>query len=182
VTLAELLAGTGTTAEQAAAHLDALPAGDRVAQVVELSRSHQQRLWQLASAAPGKSGELDGDYAGRNSLQLLSHFHKRFGSSGGGIVGHNRHPLMWLIGPGYFSVEAGAPGLLRFDYARLPAAPPPGWPPVASNTGLFARAVYGGLVDEVAWVTRDVLVGAAYRSGRPLDSYFVLAREERAAR
>ena len=47
---------------------------------------------------------------------------------------------------------------------------------VVSNTGTFSRPVYGHLSDRVAWVAADVLIGAAYRLGRPLDSYFVLAR------
>jgi hypothetical protein len=39
-----------------------------------------------------------------------------------------------------------------------------------------AKPVYGGLRDRVAWVSPDVLIGAAFREGTPLDSYFVLVR------
>jgi hypothetical protein len=92
------------------------------------------------------------------------------------MVGRNRHALSWLIGPGYFKIESDDTGALRFDYEQVPAASPPGWPAVRPNNGTFSRLVYGHLLDRVAWVSADILVGAAYRSGKPLDSYFVLVR------
>ena len=65
---------------------------------------------------------------------------------------------------------------LEFDYGHVPSQAPDGWPPVKSNDGLLARPVYANLLDRVVWVSPDVLVGAAYRGGEPLDSYFVLVR------
>lgn len=122
------------------------------------------------------AGTEEAVFAGRNSLRALTRFQKCFGKQGSATIGYNRHSLGRLIGPGYFTVLAEDGGLLRFDYDTLPAAGLPGWPPVASNQGLFAGQVYGHLSDRVAWVSTDVLVGSAYRSGKDLDSYFVLAR------
>jgi hypothetical protein len=166
--------------------LDAATAPDRIAAVQAMSRDAQKRLWSVASSGSLAAGELitagaaDGTerFAGRNSLALFSRFEKWFFRSGGGTFGMNRHPLMPLIGPGYFGVQERPSGGLVFAYRQLPDAAPQGWPEVRSNDRGLARAVYGGLVDEVVWVSRDVLVGAAFRDGRPMDSYFVLARLE----
>ncbi len=179
-----MLDGGRASAVDVGDYLDGLAPAERVAECVALGAQRQRALWELASAArPARRGMLvgprDGDvatFAGRNSLPVLSRFAKRFARQGGEVVGMNAHPLRRLIGPGYFTVEAtGADGLLRFDYRRIPAAAPPGWPAVAPNTRPLARPVYGNLVDAVAWVTADVLVGSATRAGRPIGSYFVIA-------
>lgn len=164
--------------------LDTASAADRITAITAMSRDQQKRLWLAASNHPSPNGELIAPgapdatqrFAGRNSLLLFSRFEKRFFRSEGRVFGMNQHPLMPLIGPGYFGVAARSMGGLVFGYRQLPATPPEHWPAVRSNERGPARAVYGGLVDEVVWVSSDVLVGAAFRDGRPLDSYFVLAR------
>jgi hypothetical protein len=184
MSLASLLDQPGMSMAEIGPHLDALDSADRVAECGALSAARQKRLWELASAAPRPGG---GDlipggqdtavFAGRNSLGMFSHFQKRFARRGAEIAGYNVHPLAWLIGPGYFMVETGPAGMpLRFDYARVPTAAPAGWPRVSDNSSALARPVYGGLLDEVVWVASDVLVGSAFREGRALGSYFVLAR------
>jgi hypothetical protein len=163
--------------------LDAASEADRIAVVQAMSRNAQKRLWSVASAGSLAGGELimadaTERFAGRNSLALFSRFEKWFFRSGERTFGMNRHALRPLIGPGYFGVQERPSGGLVFDYGKLPDAAPQAWPAVRSNDKGLARAVYGGLVDEVVWVSRDVLVGAAFRDGRPMDSYFVLARRE----
>ena len=180
MTLAEML-GPGTVARaDVAAHLDRLDAHARVAECVALSRELQKRLWKIASAEPGEAQELVGAggtavFVGRNSLRLFSRFEKRFARHAGAVIGYNRHPLGWLTGPGYF-VVAVAPSALLFDYRQVPSQAPAGWPRISPNTQGFASPVYAGLLDDVVWVARDVLIGSARRGDVTLDSYFVLAR------
>lgn len=182
MTAAELIAGKGTSNADVARHLDGLTTEERTTQCLSLSSTQQRALWEIASSAPSPQRYLiDTDantqaFAGRNSLALLSRFEKRFFRTGARIFGYNKHSLAWLIGPGYFGVAPRPGGGFRFDYRELPEAAPSGWPVVRPNSAMFARTVYGDLVDEVVWVARDVLVGAAYRAGAPLNSYFVLVR------
>ena len=139
---------------------------------LELSAGRLRDLWQEVTAGPPEEPRpLEGRFVGRNSLAAFRNFEKWFATVDGVTVGCNRHPLAWLIGPGYFTVDGS-----RFDYRRVPPRAPEGWPPVVPNTGFFPRAVYGDLEDEVRWLTSDILVGAAFRGGRPLDSYFILVR------
>jgi hypothetical protein len=183
--LSDLFAALASAAGAELEHaLDAASEADRIDAVRAMSRDQQKRLWSVTSANPRPDGELirsdaaDGTerFAGRNTLGFLSRFEKRFFRSGAGVFGMNQHALMPLIGPGYFGVARRTSGGLVFGYRNLPASAPAGWPSVRSNDRGLARGVYGALVDEVVWVSRDVLIGAAYRDGRPLDSYFVLAR------
>ena len=178
--LAALLRSPNPTAAAIAGHLDGLDPNERRTECLALSSSHQRQLWHLASAAPAQAHELlsgagQAVFAGRNTLQMFRRFEKRFARVGAAVIGYNHHPLSPLIGPGYFAVAEGPRGL-AFDYARLPPSAPPGWPPVKSNTTGLGRAVYGGLIDDVVWVSKDVLIGSARRGDAPLDSYFVLVR------
>ena len=184
MSLSSLLDQPGTSLAEIIAHLAGLSPADRVAECGALSATRQKHLWELASAPPRPgggdlvpAGQDTAVFAGRNSLTVFSHFQKWFARQGAQVAGYNVHPLKWLIGPGYFTVEPGPPGMpLRFDYSRVPTAAPRGWPRVSHNSSAFARPIYGGLHDEVVWVTADVLVGSAFREGRALGSYFVLAR------
>ncbi|HZQ49810.1 MAG TPA: hypothetical protein VFB69_05845 [Candidatus Dormibacteraeota bacterium] len=185
MTLTSLLDDPGATLARIRAHVAALTPADRVAECRSIAAKHQERLWELASAAPTgvdgqlvPAGEATATFMGRNSLRAFSHFEKRFARQGADVVGRNVHPLGWLIGPGYFLVDQGVHGgRIRFDYSRVPTEVPAGWPTPSDNkSSMFARAVYGDLLDKVLWITADVLIGAAFRRGLPLGSYFVLAR------
>jgi hypothetical protein len=187
MTLISLLDDPGATLAQVSAHVEALAPADRVAECRALAAVQQKHLWELTSAAPAgvdgqliPAGEETATFIGRNSLRAFSRFEKRFARQDADVVGRNVHPLGWLIGPGYFLVGQGAnSGRLQFDYSRVPTAVPAGWPSASDNkTSRFARAVYGDLLDQVAWITADVLIGAAFRRGLPLGSYFVLARSD----
>jgi hypothetical protein len=184
VTLAALLDRPGVKPSEVADHLDGLRAPERLAECIVMSAAQQKRLWELASAEPRDGGELFGSaegetaiFAGRNSLRMFNRFEKRFARLGTTVIGYNKHTHAWLTGPGYFTVEPRSPlEGLRFDYSRVPSDSPAGWPAVVDNSGFFARPVYGGLLDEVAWVSADVMIGSAFRAGAALNSYFVLAR------
>ncbi len=163
-------------------HLAELSAVDRRRDALALSSTQQAELWRSASADQRRpEGELvpgtTAVYLGRNSLRLFSHFEKWFARQGDQVVGCNRHALSALIGPGYFTVSQQKAAELEFDYSQVPPVAPADWPAVKRNSGPFARQVYGDLLDHVVWVTADVLVGAAFRRGTPLDSYFILVRK-----
>ncbi|HXD81184.1 MAG TPA: hypothetical protein VNU27_06365 [Candidatus Acidoferrum sp.] len=180
MTLAEMLGPGVVTRADIAAHLDRLEARMRIAECVVLSKEQQKRLWKISSAEPGEIQELvdtggTAVFAGRNSLRFVSRFEKRFAHRAGAVIGYNQHRLSWLTGPGYFTAAVAPCGFL-FDYREVPTEAPAGWPRVSPNTQGFAGSVYGGLLDDVVWVARDVLIGSARRGDIPLDSYFVLAR------
>ncbi len=184
MTLGSLLDATGTTAGEVASHLAGQSLAECLGECLALSAAQQRRLWQLASsAAAAPAGEQLADttatFAGRNSLRLFSRFEKWFARQDGLLIGCNRHALGPLIGPGYFSVRDDGSQRLEFDYGRVPAKAPPGWPAIKTNTAGLARTVYGNLLDKVVWISPNVLVGAAFRDGTPLDSYFVLVRTTR---
>ncbi len=180
MTLAALLDRSGTSIGEVTGHLAARSHAEGVDECLALTPPRQRRLWELASAADLPPGELVADttsaFAGRNSLRIFSRFEKWFARQGGSTFGFNRHVLRPLIGPGYFTVRNERPGELVFDYRELPAQAPRTWPAVRSNSDFFARPVYGDLLDRVAWVSSDVLIGAAFRRDTPLNSYFVLVR------
>jgi hypothetical protein len=184
VTLAGLLDRGGLGQQELLTHLETLSSADRTEQCLALSATQQERLWDLArewpvargTLVPPGAGDATSTFLGRNSLRAFSRFEKRFFRREASVFGFNKHPLGWMIGPGYFAVDPGPDGRMRFDYGRLPAGHPQGWPAVVPNTRFLSRPVYGGLVDEVAFVTADVLVGAAFRGRTPLHSFFVLAR------
>lgn len=183
MTLAEMVDGAYTKMAAIRAHIDGLSAEERMAECLSLNPTQQKRLWQMVSGGQAVAGELlpagaaSTAFAGRNSLSIFTRFEKHFARQGPAIVGYNRHRLRWLIGPGYFTVESDDTGALRFDYEHVPAESPPGWAAVRPNNGTFSRLVYDHLLDRVEWVSADVLIGSAYRSGESLDSYFVLVRK-----
>ena len=180
MTLQDLLRASAPPPSAVLQNVDGLR-GEGLSECLALGLPEQRRLWQIAEAECSEiRGELVAGatavFAGRNTLPLLSRFEKWFAHHEGALFGCNRHPLAPLIGPGYFEVRPAADGHLEFDYGSLPSTSPPGWPAVRPNTSWPARAVYGGLLDRVLWLSADVLVGAAFRDGAPLDSYFVLVR------
>jgi hypothetical protein len=183
VTLSELLDRPASTGEDVAAHARGLAGARRLEECLSLSPARQKRLWDLARGVPPEDGLLASSgaevFVGRNSLRLFSHFEKWFARQDGRIVGCNRHSLSRVIGPGYFTVTDDGPGRLAFDYGSVPAQAPQGWAPVAPNSGALARPVYGDLLDRVAWISPDVLIGAAFRAGKAMHSYFVLVRKAR---
>ncbi len=115
-------------------------------------------------------------FDGINSLPLFRRFQKRFTRNEEGVFGYNHTPFNWATTPGYFVVIESAPAL-HFDYTHLPnGALPEGWPRPIPNERRLGRYVYAGLVDEVRRVSKDVVIGAVYRNGQPIGTYFLLVR------
>lgn len=184
-TLAQLVA-KGASHAELAAHLDALDPSARIAEVRQMGRAEQSKLWELAK---GKSTlELDAFvgaqeqtviYEGKNVLPVFSFFQKRFYRRASGVVvgyNHNDGFTTFFAGPGYFSVSGAADGEILFDYTRLPDFQPPGWPAIAPNSGIIPGAVYGGMLDYIRSVGRTTVIGAAFKGGKPRNQYFMLTR------
>lgn len=188
-TFAELLARPDCTQPMLAAHLDALDTAERIRQCRALGKKQQRRLWEACADAPAftledlipSTATAEVIWAGKNSLPLFTHFEKRFYRHNGAVVGYNFNPgIAWFTGPGYFTtVQApDRPREILFDYTRVPAEAPPGWPAVKTNASGTGKLVYGGMHDFCRRVSQTVIIGAATRLGTPIDAYFVLARSD----
>jgi hypothetical protein len=181
--------------KEVAALLDGLAHDERVTWVRSQGRAAQRRLYEAAAGflplAPADlvpASRADGEtvrHLGRNTLPAFTHFEKRFCRPGGEdprrprvLHGYNFQSLAWLTGPGYYVARADPerPEVL-IDYRALPAAAPPGWPPLRRNEVGLARFVYGHMVDRLRRVSEHVTIGSAARHGRELGSWFLLTRE-----
>jgi hypothetical protein len=173
-----------------AAFLDALSDTERVDAIRALGGARlQSRLWDAVAGqprvtlddlvAPDEPPLREVVFEGKNSLVAFTTFQKRFcrpPGRGGELWGYNHQPLAWLTGPGYFVVHDDPAGA-ALDYRAVPAdRPPPGWPAVAPNGRGVARVVYGGMVDHLRRVARDVFIGSAFRGGKPRGNWFLLCR------
>lgn len=188
--LSELLFRPDMTQAKLAAYLDGLDAATRIAQVTALSsKKEQARLWELCADAPAFTAEDlvparlgEGKqviWYGKNTLPLFKTFQKRFMRQNGIVVGYNFTGTSWFTGPGYFTIVTSPHQAreLRVDYTQVPATTPPGWPTVKPNDKGFSKPIYGNLYDYLRRVSNDVCIGWATRLDKPIDSYFILARE-----
>jgi hypothetical protein len=188
--LAEMLDRPAVTQAELAKHLDSLSPEQRVEEIRALGKKQQHRLWEVCAEAPPFSLEDlvppslgEGQtviFAGKNSLGAFTHFEKRFQRRNGAVIGYNHNPafVTWFAGPGYFTCVQSPqnPRELLFDYTQVPSASPDGWPKVKANRSGGSYLVYRDLHDYNRRVSKDVLIGFATRLGKPIDSYFVLAR------
>jgi len=184
-TLSELIEGKAAASDLAAS-LDGLDPSEGVRAVISLRTRLVRELFTLAQGGrpPGledlvPEGEVFEEriFEGRNSMPLFSRFQKRLFRTPEGVFGYNRQGASWLTGPGYFKVEPSPDGReLLFDYTRLPQRGPESGPPVRPNDALLAKPFFGGLKDRVRRVSRDCLIGWAYKDGKDLGVAFVLVR------
>jgi hypothetical protein len=188
-TFAQLLARPDCTQAMLAAHLDGLDAAARIAESRALSSKDQKRLWEVCKDAPAFTADDlvppslgEGKqviWYGKNTLPLFKIFQKRFLRQNGVVVGYNFQATSWLTGPGYFTIITSPhePRELRVDYTKVPATTPAGWPAVKPNDKGLSKPIYGNLYDYLRRVSKDVCIGFATRLDKPMDSYFILARE-----
>ncbi len=190
-TFKDILRGANPTLAEIAAHLQKLSHGDRIAQTLELDKSDQVRLWELAAA--GSALSLDYllpkgakvlepfPFEGRNSLPLYRFFQKVFyRQSNGVIAGYNNSPAAWIAGPGYYVAEMSGrnPKEIAVNYLKLPGEHPAGWPDIRDNMAGLGRFIYGGTVDYLRRVSDDVVIGRAYKGGdQEMPNWFVLCRK-----
>ncbi|MCA9773045.1 MAG: hypothetical protein KC466_11605 [Myxococcales bacterium] len=195
-TLASMLENGSITLGELTAHLDKLPHAGRVAESIALGGKHQARLWTVAE---GKGEPLTLDFLvpadakplepvpfeGKNSLPVFTLFQKVFYRQRDGLVGgYNKQTLSPITGPGYFLVDAfkDAPGEVGVNYLKVPSEAPAGWPPIQRNeAGLnLSRFIYANMIDYLRWVSKDVVIGRAYRAGeKAMPNWFILCRARR---
>lgn len=179
--------------EALAAALDAATHPERVAWLRSLRRRHVRQLWGLAEGrtlTPEHFVYEDGAprvHQGRNTLVLpqLRNFQKRFGRVGDEIVGYN-HPLgglklvRWFQGWGPFTLvpSEDVPGEVWVDYRTKPATQHAEMPRFRRHLGP-RWVVYGGMIDAMRRVSRDVTVGQSILKSFPVGvgECFVLVRE-----
>lgn len=191
-TLNELLNQPGIKLSEVTAHLNGLNHPERVEQTTALSKAEQVKLWEIAESSkplaldylvPARAKPLEFfPFEGKNSLPLFTRFQKVFYfDQERNVCGYNNQPLMWFTGPGYFMVQMNpkAAGELQVDYTRIPKEHPAGWPVIKSNDVLPTRFIYGGTKDNLRWVSKDVVIGRAYKMGEsPMPNWFILCRQE----
>lgn len=199
--LTSLIADPGADIDAIAAWLDRRDPGERLHALRGLGRDEQRSLYERAAPAePLELGFFVGDAAARgevvhdgvNTLPLpapLRRFQKRFSRPERGaprLFGYNEGPTRRVIGPGYF-VAVGTTsraawadrGGVVIDYFQVPDGPvPDGWPRVIDNDWRLQRFVYHRTRDFMRRVSAHVSIGAAWKSERALDHYFLLCRRE----
>lgn len=192
--LVEMISRQGIKLQDIEEYLDSLSVEDRIKQVVSLGKKDQILLWHMAEGSrpfdltylvPENANPLDVfPFEGKNSLPVFRRFKKVFyRDSEGNVCGYNANPLLvrLTIGHGYFVVGTNphAPGLeIQIDYTRVPKEKPPGWPQVKSNDVFPTMFVYGGTKDNLRLVSKDVVIGRAYKQGKdPMPNWFALCRE-----
>lgn len=168
----------------------------RVAALAALTRAEQRALYETAAHAepltlddfvpPAVSPLAPVPHHGVNTLPLPE-IGRRFvktmvRQADGSVMGWNQSPFAWLIGPGYFTLRATEGdeqrhGAIVVDYYRTPTGPvPEAWPWIRPNWLGLQAFVYGWCHDYLRRVSSDVTIGAAYKWGRPVGSWFVLTR------
>lgn len=173
--------------------LDDLGPEGRPAALAALGRAEQQALYELAGPADLEAftrpaGSPPVPHLGWNTLPLPAFgraFTKWMVHTPAGIGGYNASPFRLLIGPGYFTLRATvgeeqAHGTVVVDYYTTPAGPfPADWPWVFPSWLGPQALVYGWCHDYLRRVSDDVTIGAAYKWGRSVGSWFVLCRDRR---
>lgn len=192
--LLELLRADAPSLPALRDHLDALAPTARTAEVLELDRAAQARLFELAAGVrpmtledlvPGSTAAMQGVvHEGRNSLPAFSRFAKVFyrpddgALAKGEVWGFNRTSRLvtTAVGPGYFTTRPHGVGELLVDYTRAPGRFPADGPAYLPNSARLSRFVYHQTQDVLRGVSAHVCIGRASRSGQDLDNWFVLCR------
>ena len=138
----------------------------------------RQLVSRLNDAAP----LADFPFEGKNSLPFFTRFQKVFYlDRSRNICGYNNQAMAWFTGPGYYMVQMNpkAAKEIQIDYTRLPTEHPDGWPEIKSNMAFPTRFIYGGTKDNLRWVSKDVVIGRAYKMGEtPIPNRFILCRKD----
>jgi hypothetical protein len=178
-----------------ARRLDEMREDVRVETIVKLGKRQLAPLFEAAAAneplrltdlVPADAPPLaEVIHEGKNSLPLFTRFQKRFCRPPAGqsddseLWGYNEQPFRTATGPGYFVVHRTNDGELVVDYTRLPPGKPPAWPRIIPNSARLSRFIYYQTTDVLRRVSRHVVIGRAYRKGRPFDAWFALVRRDR---
>ena len=176
--------------------LNELTDAERLQETRSLSKQEQRDLFERAADnAPltldfFASTEVGQEviHEGKNTLPAFTLFQKRFVRlESGQVVGYNHASTMGLIGPGYFVVRetTGQPdwevhGSIVVDYYEVPesnSSIPEHWPKIKQNHRGLQVLVYNKMHDFMRRVSDHVSIGAAFKKGKSIDSYFLLCRQ-----
>jgi hypothetical protein len=154
----------------------------------------QAALWELFEDCPIEPDDLvpsdvepmtEVIHEGKNTLPAHQLFQKRFvrtEDDADRLYGYNHQGLSWATGPGYFVAHSfegeNEPSPYAIDYREIPPAKPDAWPKIQPNEKGLGRFVYAGMIDYLRKVSDHVLIGRAYKGGKPMNAYFLLCREE----
>lgn len=158
----------------------ALPKDERANFMHGLPKREQRALWAeglpltLAELTAGE-GEIVRHEGQNDLLPGFDRFEKHVVARAGDVQGINVQTFAWATGPGHFTVRQEGEEVW-FDYTRLAASVPDGWPALVPNDRGIGRLVYGGMIDRVRKVVDGVVVGRVFRAGKPEDHYFMLIR------
>lgn len=177
-----------------AQQLDAMTAAARLTTIMKLGRRELAPLFEAAAVntplrledmVPAGTPPLEEViHEGKNSLPAFKRFQKRFcrppAAMNGAteLWGYNHQWYGALTGPGYFVAHHEEDGELVVDYWRLPPDRPPNWPPIIPNSARLSRFIYYQMKDVIRRVSRHVVIGRAFRRGKPFDAWFALVRRE----
>jgi hypothetical protein len=169
--------------EALATALDAATHDDRVAWLRALPPKELHVLWDQAEGRavdvdhytyPDEPGRVR-IHEGRNTMALppFRNFQKRFALQDGKIAGYNHGlgVLAWLVwfqgwGPFVCKPAESPPGEVWVDYRELPPQHPE-FPPVRPNRW-GGWIVYGGMIDAMRRVSRDVTIGVSASKAFPV--------------
>jgi len=159
--------------------LDACELSSQVAWTRALNFTEMEALWALSRNTSIQAEDFVAEDSsvviceGKNGLPVMTHFQKRFARLGDQLVGYNHNSWLqaWLGGPGHFIVHDSptVDGEVWINYLISPRERHPEYPPLLSNNvlfhprGLFARFVYGGMVDVIRRVSKQVVIGYSIR-------------------
>lgn len=181
-------------AGKVARFLDRLSPGERVSQCMALAGKDQSRLWELAGkkrlsfdesffVPAGAKKLVPYPFEGKNSLPVFTRFQKVFyRAKEGHVAGYNYQTLMKITGPGYYILERAQDldaGPMVINYLKVPESKPSSWPKIQSNDAFPSRFIYGGMMDYLRKVSKDVVIGRAFKQGKGMPNYFVLCRPGR---
>jgi hypothetical protein len=171
--------------------LDGLGDDDRIKTVVSLGRRQLSALYEMASGNPPLQltdlvpAQVPPDteviHEGKNSLGVFTRFQKRFYRPAGNTTelwGYNEQSFRGFTGPGYFVAHYTPRGELVVDYRVLPPDKLAAWPTIIPNSARLSRFIYNGTVDYLRRVSRNVVIGRAYRREKPMNAWFALVRRE----
>lgn len=169
--------------------LDQASHQERVAWIRGLGRGEMVKLWALCAGTDLDAAYFHADpgnvviHEGRNSLPAFNNFQKRFVLMNGKVQGYNHQDFAWFTGPGHFTIFEVGPNDPRaaghevvIDYVNHPTDNHADFPPLKHNMAGFSRFVYGGTQDWCRRVAKNVCIGEARRSEKPIGAYFMLVR------
>ncbi len=188
--LKELLNKEGITLKEITEYLDSLTNEEEIAEIITLGKKEQMKLWDLAEEAPEALTleyfvPADAEplkpfvFEGKNSLPAFTRFQKVFYKQHDGTIGgYNNQKLAPITGWGYMILEKPDPNSkeVLVNYLKIPSEKPEGWPEIKPNCSGLSRFVYCNMIDHLRWVNRDVVIGRAYKKGKPMPNWFVLCR------